>query len=300
MTNALSRLVLGACIMVSMSAPMLAAPEEPLRLKPASKWISEYQPDGCRLMREFGEGDTRAIFVMNRFAPHDDFQLTLAGKPFRRNSKSKVTLQFGANEGEQQIDFLEGNFASMPALLMSGTMQIRPMTEQEAKAHKKSDASIYVPQAPLGAEREKAVTFVKLGKPFRKPIVLELGEMDKPFAALSICVDDLVQSWGLDPAVQKSLTRRPAPANYPGSWVTTSDYPENMLAEGQRAIVNFRLTVDATGAVTACFIQQTTRPKEFDAAVCKSISRRAKFDPALDKDGAPVPSYYTNTVTFVL
>jgi outer membrane biosynthesis protein TonB len=71
------------------------------------------------------------------------------------------------------------------------------------------------------------------------------------------------------------------------------------LNAGQGAIVNFRLLVDAAGSVTGCFIQQTTRLKEFDDAVCKSISRRAKFDPALDKDGKPILSYYNNTVRFM-
>lgn len=71
-----------------------------------------------------------------------------------------------------------------------------------------------------------------------------------------------------------------------------------MLRQGKRAIVHFRLNVDAAGQPTACHIQQSTRPKAFDDAVCKAIMRNARFDPALDAEGQPVASYWLNSVVF--
>jgi hypothetical protein len=73
-----------------------------------------------------------------------------------------------------------------------------------------------------------------------------------------------------------------------------------MLSAGQPAIVEFRLSVSADGVPTSCHIQLTTRPKEFDAAVCDSLMRRARFTPALDAEGKPLISYYLNTVKFAL
>jgi Gram-negative bacterial TonB protein C-terminal len=295
----LAKSVLSVSIAAIVAQASFGAPAAPLHLKPSSKWISDYQPDGCRLMRQFGEGDDKAIIIMNRFAPSDYFQLTLAGKAFKREKRDQVKIQFGSNEAEQDIDFLPGNFGEMPAILMVGLMRITPVTKEEIKAHEKLKPTVYLPQVPLGAAREKAVTFVKVGRSLRKPVVLELGAMDKPFAALSTCISDLVKSWGVDAESHKSLTRFTTPKNNPGNWVVSADYPDKMLNAGQGAIVNFRLLVDAAGSVTGCFIQQTTRPKEFDDAVCKSISKRAKFDPALDKDGKPILSYYNNTVRFM-
>jgi Gram-negative bacterial TonB protein C-terminal len=277
--------------------PALAETAEPIRLKPTSKWIADYQLDGCRMMRQFGEGDDKAIIIMNRFAPSDYFQLTLAGNLFKREFKGAVKLQFGSNEAGQEIDFLPGTFAEMPALL-AGHVRLAPMTKQEIKEREKLKPPMYIPLSPLGAAREKSVTFLKVDKPLKKSVILELGAMDKPMAALSTCIDDLVRSWGVDPEKHKSLTRRATPTNNVGNWVTTGDYPSKMLEAGQPAIVNFRLLVDEKGAVAGCFIQQTTRAKEFDNAVCKSITRRAKFDPALDQDGKPLLSYYNNTVRF--
>ena len=76
------------------------------------------------------------------------------------------------------------------------------------------------------------------------------------------------------------------------------DYPLPMLLSGKRAIVQFRLNVDPAGKPTACHIQQSTRPKAFDDAVCKAIMRNAEFEPALDAGGSPIASYWLNTVVF--
>lgn len=71
-----------------------------------------------------------------------------------------------------------------------------------------------------------------------------------------------------------------------------------MLMQGQPAIVEFRLSVGADGAPLSCHIQSTTRPKEFDEAVCGSLMKRARFSPALDAEAKPMTSYYRNTVRF--
>lgn len=122
--------------------------------------------------------------------------------------------------------------------------------------------------------------------------------MHAPLAALGKCIDNLLTHWGIDVEKHKTLKREAKPAESPDRWVVTGDYPRKMLDAGQPAIVNFRLSVGADGVPTGCHIQSTTRPKEFDDAVCKSVMRRASFIPALDAEGKPLASYYRNTVRF--
>ncbi len=122
--------------------------------------------------------------------------------------------------------------------------------------------------------------------------------MDKPLAALSTCIDELMTHWGIDIEKHKKLSRSVVPDGNPGRWIKGNDYPTDMLHQRQPALVQFRLSVDETGAVTGCHIQKTTRPKEFDDAVCKSLTRRANFLPALDENGKPIKSFYRNTVRF--
>jgi hypothetical protein len=268
----------------------------PMRLKPSSKWIADYQDQGCRLLREFGEGDDKATIVMSRYAPGDSFNLILAGKRFKRSAGGSVELQFGPNEAQQKVDFFAGNLGSIPAMLTTSSMLLAPRPERPDNYDPKN----YIAPSPIGAEREKAVTQLQISRPLQTPIVLELGKMDRPMAALNACIDNLVATWGIDVEKHKSLSRWAAPVSNPGNWLTPKDYPVAMLSEGQPALVEFRLDVDPSGGVSGCQIQATTRPKAFDDAVCKALMRRAKFTPALDAQGNPLKSYWKSRVRFQL
>ena len=55
-----------------------------------------------------------------------------------------------------------------------------------------------------------------------------------------------------------------------------------MMAGGYQGNASFRLIVDADGKPVSCHIQQSTRPVDFDAVVCKAIMARASFEPTPD------------------
>ncbi len=40
--------------------------------------------------------------------------------------------------------------------------------------------------------------------------------------------------------------------------------------------------------------------KKFDDATCAALMRRVRFTPALDAKGQPVPSFYLNTVRWIM
>lgn len=303
------KLALGL-VCAALPVAAIAAPKEPLRLKPSSKWIADYPKDGCRLIRQFGEGDNQSLIVLSRFAPSDSFALTFAGKPFKQNETVKAKVQFGPDEAEQEGEFWAGKYGELPSMVMTGEMRLGLLTAEEIDAIKasikekqatqKSKAPVYVKIQPIGVEREKRVKYVKVSRPLRTPVVLELGSMDRPMAALNTCITDLVNGWGLDAEKHKSMLRSVMPITSPGNWMKSSDYPVKMLRAGQPALVEFRLDVDEAGSATGCHIQQTTRPVEFDKAVCGAIMRKAKFDPAIDAQGKPMKSYYQSTVKFRL
>jgi len=278
------------------------AKKEPLRLAPTSKWVINYSDDSCRLGRKFGEGDGVIFLLFERFAPGDEFRLTVSGKPVKtRLYKGEVAIRFGPSEDRQKPYFMRGSMgADRPALLISGNVRLAAESKQEEKARKAAKSEYGYKHPLIGQEREAAVNYLSIGKPLRQTVVVELGAMDKPFAALSACVDELLTHWGIDTEKHKALKRKVMPKSSPGKWVISRDYPTDMLQAGQSAIVEFRLNVDVAGKPTACHIQLTTRPKEFDDAVCKSIMKRAKFLPALDSSGNPVASYWQNTVRFTI
>jgi hypothetical protein len=285
-------------VCLSLSVSGIAAPKEPQQLKPSSPWYSDYQPEGCRLVRRFGEGKDLVTLQMSRFAPTEYFNMTLSGENFDFSSNRTVSIQFGPSEAEQKIEFVPGKVAKVPSILSLSEIRIAPIPPDILVDLKNVDPPDIVKMNPLGEEREKAVKFLKIGRPLRKAVILEIGSMNKPLAALSKCITDLITSWGLDAERHKNMIRPAMPSNNPGNWLNSSDYPSKMLEAGQPAIVEFRLEVDEAGKATQCHIQQTTRAKEFDDAVCRGILKRAKFTPALDADAKPLRTYYQNTVRF--
>jgi Gram-negative bacterial TonB protein C-terminal len=173
--------------------------------------------------------------------------------------------------------------------------QIVPLTEDQLQ--KMKSAALFKLE-PIGKEREAAVKAITIKGPFRKNLILKINGLAKPLAELRKCGDALAASWGIDVIKHVDLQRPATPTQSTSKWIFSEDYPVDMLRQGARSLVQFRLMIDDTGTPTSCHIQQSNRLKDFDKLVCKAMMRRARFAPALAKDGTPIASYYVNSVFF--
>jgi TonB family protein len=282
---------------------MPADARETRRLAPASKWVVNYAEDSCRLGRKFGEGDRQVILLLDQFEPGDWFKMMFVGKSIEARSSASIEgiLRWGPSESEEEISGVSGMTGDLPTFLLDSTQRLAPLTEGEKRERRQTER-VGLPYEPaaISPAREKAATMVELRKALRFDLVLETGPMDRPLAELRKCSWDTVAGWGLDVAEQKGRTRKPFPRQAPSRWFDPSDYPEAMRKGGYEGIVNFRVMVDPDGRPTSCHIQTSTRPKEFDDLVCKSVMKRALFSPALDAQGRPVRSFWRQTVNFRL
>lgn len=289
-------------LLAALASPGVGAAKEPLRLKPSSKWNVHYADDSCRMGRSFGEGDQKIVLLIDRYQPGDALRLSFVGKPTHtRQNDGTVMVRFGPAEVEQEVEFYPGLLANKtPTLIIRETMRIAPRSPEEMAA---SEAALKAKQydfvwSRITPEQEAAATYIEVKRAIRQPFILETGSLGAPLAALEKCTDELLDHWGIDVAKHAALSRPLTPKSNPGEWMKSRDYPLPMLLSGKRAIVQFRLNVDPAGKPTACHIQQSTRPKAFDDAVCKAIMRNAEFEPALDAGGSPIASYWLNTVVF--
>jgi hypothetical protein len=290
--------ILGFALLTPVGA-IQAAKKEPLRLKPSSSWNLDYAEKRCRLARIFGKDDQRVIAFFDKYGPDEGFRITLSGEPMRvKSSDGEVWLQFGPSEGKQKIFFFSGKSGDNYALFLKSNVRIAGPTDAEQKAAKKKPHNDQTETPPIDPARYTAVRYIDIGKPSGNSVILETGSLSAPFAAMDKCVDNLMADWGIDVEKHKSLTRKATPTSDYRKWVVANDYPLGMLSQGQPAIVEFRLEVGTDGKPTACHIQETTRPKDFDDAVCKSMMRRANFLPALDAEGNALPSFWRKKVTF--
>lgn len=274
---------------------------EPLRLQPSTRWVLDYAEDSCRIARGFGDGDRLVTLALEQYEPEETFKVKLIGKGVRLSGSGQldVALRFGPHEAQLKTTAMTGTAGTDPVLILEGEQRLAPLTKAEEDAQKDGyRRGVDVDPAPLGQAREAAATWLEITRGLRGGLVLETGRMDKPLAALRKCAWDTVGHWGLDVEQQKRLSRKLAEKPKSRPWLHASDYPPKMIQGGYQGIVHFRLIVDATGTPTSCHIQQSTRPREFDDAVCRGVMKRARFEPALDASGKPVPSYWVQTVHF--
>lgn len=284
-------------LVAAVAAPAAAA-KEPLRLAPSSKWHVNYAPDSCRLARSFGSGDQEVLLILDRFQPGPRVHMTLVGQPLKaRSGTRRITLRFGPDDApfDKQVSpaTVDGGKA---ALVLSGGLFITGYDPAWADANRDDDGTRPLPV--VDPALYDAIEHLELRIPAKQPVILETGSMLAAESALAACTDDLLRGWGIDVAAHRTLSRRAVPVGSPGRWMNSSDYPDEMWIRSYQGLVFFRLVVDADGKAVSCHIQQSTRPKAFEDAVCKGILRRASFTPALDAAGKPVTSYYLNSVRF--
>lgn len=287
-------LVIVALLSIPHSA--IAADKDQLPLQPSSHWTMHYEDDSCVLMRSFGTKDQRVTIAMSRFDPSDYFRLTISGKPVRlRRTSLPLQLQFGTDGGRQELDYFIGNVGDKPALVGKTALRIAPPTDQEQKLIEAAKLSQERPAIkPISSERYAATKSLVITLPQRFSMILNTGPLSKPFSAMDKCIDNLLTKWGIDVDKHKNLSR---PVRMTSKSPNIA-YPTEMLRIGQPALVEFRLSISAEGRVTDCHIQETTRAKEFDNAICRNFKRKAQFDPALDAAGNPIASYWQNSVRF--
>jgi len=112
---------------------------------------------------------------------------------------------------------------------------------------------------------------------------------------------------GTGPVVEPSPSPTPmfdpvaaSPRDNPGAWITDSDYRSTWIRREMTGTASFALGINTKGRVTDCRITRSTGYTALDAATCKLISRRARFEPARNSDGQVTSGTYSNSIRWVL
>ena len=281
-------------LIVTISSPVVARP--PVTLSPSTAWTVDYDDDSCRLMRIFGNGEDKTAFFFERYEPSTSQFMLVAGKPLRPfRSEDIVQLQLAPGMGTFEIRVRHGDLGQLSPAIMTELKFIDESGKQPENAER---LRTYAQIDAEDAERFANVDSLVVGLRGKEKLVLRLGDMAEPMAALRDCTRELLNHWGIDVARHETMTRRVAEVSGAKNWLSSVDYPKGALHLGQEGMVQFRLMVDETGKPTSCHIQQSTRPKEFDEATCRAMMARARFEPALDADGVSMPSYFVKLARF--
>jgi len=292
-------LALGIALGGSTASPLLAA-DDRLALAPSSPWTIDYAADSCALRRTFGSGKEQAFLEMRRFAPGWGLQTTIAssraGARFDRNVRYRFT-----DDAEWQYPGL-GLAVTLDNGLKGAIVEppLVELPELEAIEDDAERAAYFSAIDFRAIERQQAAAIDSLSvRGLGREFTLQLGKLEAPIGALQDCVDELTTHWNIDVEAHKTLTRKATPVNWrAGSRML--DYPPRMAREGMPGLVNVRLAIDETGKITGCSIQMPLSDPAFEESSCDDIQHAFDFDPALDKDGKPIASYWITRVVFRL
>jgi TonB family protein len=78
------------------------------------------------------------------------------------------------------------------------------------------------------------------------------------------------------------------------------DYPEASQRRQAEGVTHFSLEIDARGAPSRCIIDYSSGDADLDRATCDIVMSRARFRPARDGSGRPVPDRVSRRVRWVL
>ena len=65
---------------------------------------------------------------------------------------------------------------------------------------------------------------------------------------------------------------------------------------GEEAATTIRVTIATDGKARDCTVVESSGSAELDKSACATMMRRARFRPALDKQGHPMESTYTSRI----
>jgi len=282
---------------MSLAEPAQGAPHQ--IFKPTGPWAMEYADQTCRLIRNFSDGNGVVTLAFEKMALGAGLSLGLAGKALRTPSTVPMArFRYNGDKSARASALVKTVLTDGRDSFIVTDVPFVPIDRMGMilRKHKPADRFEAMNSAEMAAA--SGATSITLTYGFIDEPTFEIGPMAAPLKAMRTCVDDLVKSWGVDPQRMATMTRLADPLNSPRNWLSIEDYPDEMWHEHKGGIVPVRLVVDEYGVAQDCVVMIEPRGP-FEEAVCKGISKRARFKPALDADGKPMRSYWTRVVNFL-
>ena len=275
-----------------------AAAQDPPGLVPSTPWNLHYDDDSCALRRTFGEGDRRAYLELRRFDRAPALQAVVTSNWMSARSPSALQYRFADDadwsDAPSNTLTMEGGFSGV--LFAPSLITLREIEDVEDLAERAARLQA-IDWQKMEREAAARADSLTLRGAFRRPLTLQLGSLEKPLEALNQCIDELMTHWGIDVEAHKTLTRPAVPINL-REVPRMIDYPPKMIRQRMPGVVNIRLSIDETGRITACRIQMPLSDPAFEETSCADVQHALEFEPALDKDGKPIASYWVTRVVF--
>jgi len=269
-----------AILLVVSSPPALAAPKV---REPTAKWTVETQANECLLVRSYGSPRNPLFLALSEAPMGAGVNATILYNrewALFRNGDAKI--QFDGGEP------IEAWYSSK--LLWNLSKEIKTLTMRSVLMGMDKDSRELLTNA----------SNVAFDVPGEVKIAFALPEHQQALAALDECATKLGEKWGYPVEEQRRIAKPPRRDNGMGGLFTAADYPSNALKDGRMGRAHVRLRIDEAGAITECSVLRSSGSAELDAATCKVLNERAKFEPARDVDGNATRGIVVTAIRWIL
>ena len=267
-------LVFRAMALALVATPMAADAQVK---QPTAKWVVDFDKAQCIASRVYGtDGSPLLAFKLPPLG--DSIQIAVIEKGYVGRYARQLPV----------------------ALSLDGTSLISTTMVQYSAPNDRKVSSINVPRTQV-AELIKARS-ISIDPRGSENHQFALEQMVALMQILDNCVVDLRRVWNVSDQSGKdppSHLSRSAEGNLQGL-LRADDYPGIAINNKQTGTVTLALLIDEKGRVADCTVTRTSGIAVLDGQSCTKIKERAEFEPALDREGKPVKSATTQSITWRL
>lgn len=238
-------------------------------LKPLGKWQVDWGETTCVAIQTYGDAQAPATFLF---------------KPSLNGDVIRVMIM---RKGPYQVP------AHLPVTL--GDMKTTALVFRLPKTSREM-FWINIPRADF--DRLAAQPSVAI-KGRRLDFTLSTSGFASMGRALDRCNTNLRAAWNADEAGAARIGTMSVLLSDWTALLSSYDYPSQALDEGRGGKTVVSLLIDEQGALKDCVVEQASGVATLDAQTCILFQKRAKFAAAKDKDGKPVKSNLTRSITWV-
>lgn len=266
----LLRLLALSALIFSSAAPAADAPKQP-----TGKWIVHFEDAQCVAQRDYGSKNHPLILLLKQPPLGGVMQLSIIEKgTVPEAAQLEGTFQFDS-QPQQKVSVLRFSPKGQ------GTRVAMMNLSQDQFELARASESVRIDYSAFHAR-------------------LALPQFLDLLGIMNACVDDLRKVWNVrSPGADRIAVREDARGNLRGLF-SSDDYPSDALRFGDTGSVKVALLVDEQGKVADCSVIETSGAAILDAQSCAILRERAKFKPAVGKDGKPAKDAWIQRITWSL
>lgn len=283
-----------ACVAAQSSAADGQSTFEAEQYEASGDWRLSHNSYSCTLVRDFARGRQRALLSLRRVHPGASIQYGVFGDVIERGRDPVIAGFIPSQSLTAHSELASAKLKQTPGFVFN------ELAYREAA--RASDGSGVSPDTVRTRARLIANTthFVVQGLSER-PIALQTGSMTEPLEKLDRCARDRLAEMGITEEVVAATASAPKPRDLK-NWAEkiSNIYPAEALRNGFDGTVEMRIIVDVEGKPRHCHVANQMIARTLREAACAAMLEHARFTPALNTRGEPLPGIAFQRVRYLI